>query len=59
MAKETRLIILLFDIASAQEVPFGIPQYIQYILHGLTSAVPFMVIVKSVDLKVVHDGFLF
>jgi len=28
---------LIFDIASAQEVPFSIPQYIQCILHRLTS----------------------
>jgi len=28
------LIFSLIDVASAQEVPFGIPQYIQYILHG-------------------------
>ena len=44
-AKAMGLIISLFDIALAQEVPFGIPQYIQYILHGLTSVllcVPFI-----------------
>jgi len=41
MAKATSL----FDIASAWGVPFGILQYIRYILHGLTSvllSVPFM-----------------
>ena len=35
----------LFDVASAQEVPFGILQYAQCILHGLTSVllcVPFI-----------------
>ena len=36
-AKATDLIFSLFDVASAREVPFGIPQYIQCILHGLTS----------------------
>ena len=36
-AKAMGLIFSLFVIASAQEVPFGIPQYIQCILHGLTS----------------------
>jgi len=29
-------IFLLFDVASAWEVPFAIPLYIQYILHRLT-----------------------
>jgi len=38
VAKATCLILSLFDVASAWEVPFGILQYIQYILHGLTSA---------------------
>ena len=35
----------LFDVALAHEVPFGIPQYVQCILHGLTSVllcVPFI-----------------
>ena len=44
-AKATGLIFSLFNIASAREVPFGILQYIQYILHGLTSillCVPFI-----------------
>jgi len=36
-AKATGLILSLFDVASAQEVPFGIPQYIQCILQGITS----------------------
>jgi len=31
------LIFSLFDITLAQEMPFGILQYIQYIFHGLTS----------------------
>ena len=44
-AKATGLIFSLFDVASAQEVPFGIPQYVQCILHGLTTVllcVPFI-----------------
>ena len=35
--KNMGLIFSLFDIASAQQVPFGIPQCVQCILHGLTS----------------------
>ena len=44
-AKATGLIFLLFDVASAREVPFGTPQYVQCILQGLTSVllcVPFI-----------------
>ena len=41
MAKATGLIFSLFNIALAREVPFGTPQYLQCILHGLTS-VPFI-----------------
>ena len=43
--KATDLIFSLFDVASAQEVPFSILQYVQRILHGLTSVlvcVPFI-----------------
>ena len=43
--KATGLIFALFNVASAPEIPFGIPQYVQYILHGLTSVllcVPFI-----------------
>jgi len=36
MPKAMGLIILLFDVVSAREVPFGIPQYTQGILNGLT-----------------------
>ena len=35
----------LYNVALAREVPTGIPQYIQCILHGLTSvllSVPFV-----------------
>ena len=45
MAKATGLIFSQFDVALAQEVPFGMPQYIQCILLGITSAllyVPFI-----------------
>ena len=44
-AKATGLIFSLFDVASAREVPFGIPLYVQCILLGLTSVllcVPFI-----------------
>ena len=47
-AKATGLIFSLFSVASARQVPFGIPQlaqYNQYLLHGLTSVllcVPFI-----------------
>ena len=39
MAKATGLIFSLFDVISARHVHvlFGIPQYVQCILHGLTS----------------------
>ena len=43
--KTTGLSFSLFDVASAQQVPFGILQYVQCILHGLTSVllcVPFI-----------------
>ena len=39
------LIFSLFDVAYALEVPFGILQYVQCILHGLTSVflcIPFI-----------------
>ena len=44
-AKATGLIFSLFDIAAARQVPFGILQYVQCILLGLTSVllyVPFI-----------------
>ena len=46
-AKATGLIFhcSMFNVASAWEVPFGVPQYIQCILHGLTNlllCVPFI-----------------
>jgi len=39
MAKAMGLIFSLLDVASAREVPFAIPLYIQCILHGLSTAV--------------------
>ena len=45
MAKATGLNFSLFDITLAREVPFGILQYVQCILPGLTSVllcVPFI-----------------
>ena len=44
-AKATGLIFSLFDVTSSRQVPFGIPQYVQCILHGVTSVllcVPFI-----------------
>ena len=56
------LIFSLFDIVLAGHVPFGRPQYIQRILHGLTSVllcIPFIFAdSESIDLVVAHDGFL-
>ena len=63
MAKAMGLIFSLFYVASAQQVPFGIPQYMQCILHGLTGPVSsfvshsFLLTVKSVDLAVARDDF--
>ena len=45
MVKAIGLIFSLFDIISAREVPLGILQYVQCILHGLTGVlfcVPFI-----------------
>jgi len=36
-AKAMGLIFSLFDVASAREVPFGTPKYMQCIHQGLTS----------------------
>jgi len=47
----------LFDVASAGEVPFGIAQYIQCILHGGYSSL--LTAAKSVDSVVACDDFLF
>jgi len=62
MAMATGLIFSLFDVTSAQEVPFGIPQYIQCILHGLTSLFLCVALIfavsKSIDLVVARDSYL-
>ena len=58
-AKATGLIFSLFNVASAREVPFGMPQYIQCILHGLTSVllcVPFTFAGSKTE-AVARDGF--
>jgi len=48
--RQWRLIILLLDVASAREIPFGIPQYLQCIFHGLTSVhFPFGIVVQLLD----------
>ena len=60
MAKAMGLIFFsLFNIASARKVPFGIPQFIQCILHGLTRVLlcVSLLTAKSVNLVVAHDGF--
>ena len=58
MAKATGLIFSLFDVTSARQVPFGIPQYIHSILHGLTSVSHSpLLTAKSVDLAIARDGF--
>ena len=57
-AKATGLIFSLFDITSAREVPFGTPQYVQCILHGLTGVLhSSLLTAKSIDLAVARDGF--
>ena len=61
MAKAMGLIFLLFDVASARQVPFGLPQYVQCILHGLPSVLlvshSSMLTAKSVNLAIARDGF--
>jgi len=54
-ANVTSLIFSLFDVASARDVPFGIPQCAHCILHGLTSTllcVPFI----FADIKMCRFG---
>jgi len=58
-AKATFLNFSLFDIVSAREEPFGIPQYVQCILQ--VSSFVFhssLLTVKCINLVVVHDGSL-
>ena len=50
----------LFDAASDQEVPFGILQYVQCILYGLTNVLPFIFVYSEIVVLVVPcDGFLY
>jgi len=58
MAKATDLTLSLFNVTSAREVPFAIPLYMQYILHGLTTAllcVPFIFVHH--EKSIARDGF--
>ena len=62
MVKATGLIFSLFDVALAGHVPFGIPQYVQCILHGDLSVSSFVshsswLTVKGVNFAVARDGF--
>jgi len=58
MTKATGLIFRsLFDVALAQEVPFGTPQYAQCILTSTFLCVPFMLAAKLVNLVVACNGF--
>jgi len=58
-SKASSLIFSLFDVASAREVPFGILQYVQCILQGLTSVLlSSLLTVKGINLVVARDGFL-
>jgi len=63
VVKYVGLIFSLFDIASAQEVSFGIPQCINVFFMDLPVAsfvfYPSLLTAKSVDSVVVHDGFFF
>jgi len=54
MAKAVHLIFSLFHIALAQEVPFGILQYVQYISSFVFHSS--LLTAKSIDLVVAHDG---
>ena len=60
-AKAMGSIFSLFGVASACQMPFGIPQYIQYILHGLTGVllcVPFIFAdSEKCQLAIACDGF--
>ena len=61
-AKAMGLVFSLFDMASTDHMAFGIPQYVQCILHGLNSVLPFvshssLLTAKGVNLAVACDGF--
>ena len=59
--KDTGILFSLLDITSAQQVPFGILQYIQCMHHGLKIFLNFVLIFFSLTVQgivaVVHDGF--
>jgi len=55
MAKATGLIFLLFNVASAREVPFAMPLYMQCILHGLTMGPIHLCSPRKVSIA--RDGF--
>ena len=61
-AKATGVMFSLFDVALDRQVPFGIPQYIQCILHGLTRVllcVPFIFAdSEKFQFAVARDSFL-
>jgi len=60
ITKAMSLIFSLCNIASAQEVPFGIPKYIQCILHGLINALLYVPFIFAASKKCQFgDGFLF
>ena len=60
-AKATGLIFSLFDVASARQVPFGIPQYVQCLFMDLPVSsfvsLSALLTAKSVDLAIARDGF--
>jgi len=62
MANAMGLIFPLFNVVSAQEVLFGIPLYMQYIPHGLISAILFVRFISADSKKCqfgnCNDGFL-
>ena len=59
-AKAMGLIFSLLDITSSLDVPFGIPQYVQYILMDLPVASPSSLLrAKRVNLEAACDGFCY
>ena len=52
----TGLIFSLFDVALTREVPFGIPQYVHSILHGLTSVLLCVPFIFADSKKCQYDG---
>ena len=58
-AKATGWFFSPFNVASALEVSFGIPQYVQCILHGLTSVLLCVAFLATVVYMIVHYSGLF